>query len=144
MPGMVTSRIARVLIDCGAAHASAKALGPPPVVSDQVKTPEVEPLAHFPEVRRDGLLVVPVLRPRAFSQPGQVRGDNPVASGKPGDELAPFVPGLRPAVQQHHGDPRARGDDVQRYAREAECPVLQSRIYGSRQKFPTRCAGPRL
>ena len=97
---------------------------PAPVVTDEVKTVELEALAHFAQVGGDAFLVVSAVRARAIAQPGQVGNDQPVGLREQRNDLAPFMPGLRPAMQQHYRLAGARADDVQHDPRKAQRTML--------------------
>ena len=49
----------------------------------------------------DGALVVSADRLGGIADPAHIGRDDGVARGERGNNLAPFVPGLRPSVQQH-------------------------------------------
>ena len=95
---------------CVAGHDALDALGVPkpehergeaaPVVSDQFHPVEVQRVEQRDDVGRKRLRVVPPARSVAPAEAAQVRHYEPELSAQGGDELAPGVPVLRPAVEQ--------------------------------------------
>ena len=83
--------------------------GSAPVVTDAVPPLQCEMLREQPEdVSGHGALVIAVERARRVAETAQVGSDHPMALRQPGNHLAPLVPGLRPAVQEH--DRRLAGE----------------------------------
>ena len=107
---------------CARERESARAA---PVVPDEMKRLQLQLLAHLTQIGADALFVVALGR-RALAQSGQVGRDHPIVVGEERNHLAPFVPGLGPAMQQQERSATAGGDNVQRYARELEPLVLES------------------
>ena len=77
-----------------------------------------------PDVARDRAFVVAPQWPRAVAQAAQVGRDHCVVRCQRRHGVPPFPPGLRPAVQQHHRRPLARGDVVQHDLAELRVVVL--------------------
>ena len=83
--------------------------GSAPVVTDAVPALQCEMLRQQPEdVPGHGALVIAVERARRVAETAQVGGDHPMVLRQPPNHLAPLVPGLRPAVQEH--DRRLAGE----------------------------------
>ena len=84
---------------------------PPPVVThDEEFAPPKDVVHQAPDVLRQGLLVIPSNGPRGIAQAAQIRGDNEIIFGQPGNDVTPHVPGLRPSVQQQDRGSFASGD----------------------------------
>ena len=93
--------------------------GTAPVMPDQMKRVDAEMLVYQPpDVVADGLLVVAVGGAGAVAEAAQIRRDHVVVLGQLRDDMAPFVPGLRPAMQQHDRKALAGGDVVQSHVAE--------------------------
>ena len=90
-----------------------------PVVADQKIAFEAEMVVReHANVVRNALLIVSRCRPRRVAQAAQIGRDHLIARGQTGDDMAPFIPGLRPPMQQHDGKSGPGGDVVQIYVTE--------------------------
>ena len=85
-----------------------------PVVTDQEKALLAGNVVNqTPHVIGERLFVVSAGRPGRIAQPAQIRSDHPVALRQAGQDLAPHVPGLRPAVQEDDRSALPGGDVVE-------------------------------
>jgi len=87
--------------------------GPAVVAGQQGDPPVTEVVDQGPDVGGHGPLVVAGGRLVAQPVAAQVGGEHRVPRGQGADHLAPAVPGLGPAVEQHHQRPVALQHVVQ-------------------------------
>ena len=88
-----------------------------PIVADD-KEALVSELAvdELPDVVGNRLLVVAGLRPGRVAEAAQIGRDDRIAFRQRRDNVAPFVPGLRPSMQQNDSRSASAHDIVQRHA----------------------------
>src|SRR5581483_239707 len=86
---------------------------PAPVVSDQENLFEAELAHELIDIVGDGAFVVAGRRTRGIAQAAHVRSDDRVVLGQRRHDTAPFVPGLRPSMEQHDGIAASAGNVVE-------------------------------
>ena len=75
-----------------------------PIMPDDIEALEAEMLAHqAPEIGGDGFLVVAFRRSRGIAEPAQIGRDQGKLVREQRHQAAPFVPGLRPSMNQDDG-----------------------------------------
>ena len=89
---------------------------------------EAEFLHQFVDVVGDGALVVTAQRLGGIAEPAQVGRDHRVFRGQRRNDAAPFEPGLRPSVQQHHRVAATGGHIMQPHVVERGGMMFENRF----------------
>src|SRR5258707_11638843 len=94
--------------------------GAAPIMADQENLLETKLAHELVNVGRDGALVITGRGLGRVAESAHVRCDHRVAFGERWDDASPFVPRLRPSVEQNDGVALARGDVMEPHVLERD------------------------